>query len=528
MQLLSVSGWLDRFLAAYYARRPVNATFIGIHDYDHLLPDLSDGGVQDTVTEMERLLTESATLAPPSTAIEATDLRLAQGFLRTQLWEFGSHHFHRGNPSLYTGEAIFGVMAFLLSSEPPSPDGLAAATARLEGIPSFLAQARANIRTAPLGWTQRARRECRGADVFLSEGIDALSADHIHAPPTFTRAAARARHAFAEYDSYLERELATHPNDRYSAGTEALALYLREAHFIETSAEEIARSAEAELAKADQALLATQRTADDRDPGGASYQDLWREVRALSDHHELLTWPEFPIRYRHRPAWAEQAAPYLYFLYYRSPAAFNRPAVHDYLIPPIDPGRSAVKLNHVVHHGGIGHHVQNWHAFRASSRIGQIAAVDCASRIAMAAGGTMAEGWACYATDLMNEFGYLTPLEQRDELATRRRMCARAVVDARLHTGRWSLDQAADYYHQAAGMDAGGARGEAIKNSMFPGGALMYLMGTNRIHQLRREMSTQWGDGFSLRRFHDSFLSFGSIPVTLIAGLMNQGHHAIE
>ena len=72
---------------------------------------------------------------------------------------------------------------------------------------------------------------------------------------------------------------------------------------------------------------------------------------------------------------------------------------------------SVIKLNHVVHHGAIGHHVQNWHAFRAESRIGQIAAVDCASRIALFCGGTMAEGWACYATDLMDEFGFLTPLE---------------------------------------------------------------------------------------------------------------------
>ena len=62
---------------------------------------------------------------------------------------------------------------------------------------------------------------------------------------------------------------------------------------------------------------------------------------------------------------------------------------------------SVIKLNHVIHHGSIGHHVQNWHAFRSASRIGQVAAVDCASRIAMFCGGTMAEGWACYATDLM-------------------------------------------------------------------------------------------------------------------------------
>ena len=49
-----------------------------------------------------------------------------------------------------------------------------------------------------------------------------------------------------------------------------------------------------------------------------------------------------------------------------------------------------IKLNHVIHHGAVGHHVQNWYAARAPSRIGRIAAVDCASRIALFCGRTMA------------------------------------------------------------------------------------------------------------------------------------------
>ena len=61
---------------------------------------------------------------------------------------------------------------------------------------------------------------------------------------------------------------------------------------------------------------------------------------------------------------------------------------------------------------GIGHQIQNWHAFRAASRIGQIAATDCAQRIALFCGGTMAEGWACYVTDLLATAGFMTPLEQ--------------------------------------------------------------------------------------------------------------------
>ena len=128
----------------------------------------------------------------------------------------------------------------------------------------------------------------------------------------------------------------------------------------------------------------------------------------------------------------------------------------------------------------------------------------------------MAEGWACYATDLVAEFGGLPPLEAYAERHGRVRMCARAVVDLQLHRGRMTLDQAAGYYAERAGMPEAAARSEAVKNSMFPGGAVMYLAGTDTIHTLRREMAAARGASFDLGTFHDEFLSYGSVPVRLI------------
>ena len=119
-----------------------------------------------------------------------------------------------------------------------------------------------------------------------------------------------------------------------------------------------------------------------------------------------------------------------------------------------------IRLNHVVHHGGVGHHVQNWHAFRSASRVGQIAAIDCASRIAMNCGATMAEGWACYATDLIGEAGGLSDLERYAETHSRVRMSARAIVDIRLHQGRFTFEQAVDFYRKNASMSTSAAVSE--------------------------------------------------------------------
>jgi uncharacterized protein (DUF885 family) len=155
-----------------------------------------------------------------------------------------------------------------------------------------------------------------------------------------------------------------------------------------------------------------------------------------------------------------------------------------------------------------------------------MAAVDGAARIALPCGGTMAEGWACYATDLVAEFGGLTELERFAHEHSRVRMCARAVVDVELHSGRMSLDQAAAFYVERAGMNAAAALAEAVKNSMFPGAGLMYLAGTDAIHELRRTISSTLRGAFSLRAFHDAFLSYGSLPVPLIADEMVRRAHA--
>jgi uncharacterized protein (DUF885 family) len=134
----------------------------------------------------------------------------------------------------------------------------------------------------------------------------------------------------------------------------------------------------------------------------------------------------------------------------------------------------------------------------------------------------MAEGWASYSTDLMREAGALTPLEALSELKGHLRMYARAVVDVRLHLGHYTLGEATEHYQREAGMTPGSARGEAVRNSMFPGTAVMYMVGKEEIRRLRREMEERQADRFSLRRFHDDLLSFGSMPVSLIGVSMRE------
>jgi hypothetical protein len=544
---LARTWWLDRFFDSYYRLRPVNATFTGMHRFDHLLPDWSPDGLEQLAREMRTLRRDARPFI--SSTLDARpanlDVVLADAFLEIQLAELEGTHFIRGNPSLWVGEAVFAIIALMTRDFAPLEDRVASAAARLRRIPAFLAGARDSLGAVPEPWRERALRECEGARRLLNGGIARWLAEGVRASLASDTEDA-AVEAFGAFEEFARRLRGVPSAERVACGVEMFDLLLARGHLCSTPRGELLTQARAALDE-EAARLYTmtegawdqvQHALADRHPSVDEYllafERTWKACRDLSVERDLVTWPDTPIRFAPIPPWTRDAAPFLYYLFYRSPAPLDSIDVHEAAVTPIDASMpadvqerllrgmndSVIKLNHVVHHGALGHHVQNAFAARSPSRVGQVAAVDCASRIAFFSGGTMAEGWACYATELMEEAGFLTELERFSEQHTRVRMLARAVVDMSLHEGTMSLDQAAAFYAERAGMPPEAARNEAVKNSMFPGAAVMYWLGTQGIRDLRSAREAAEGAAFSLRAFHDSLLSLGSIPIPLIARIM--------
>jgi hypothetical protein len=159
------SAWLDDFLAAYYRLRPVNATFIGVHEFDEALPDLSEAGTTATLDNADELLARLHRLPPEElSAAEALDRQLAEGFLLIQRWESSSAHFGWGNPSVATGEAVFGVLGLLLQGRRGAAKGSAG-----PGCGTAAGGATAHVRAAPRAWVERARRECTGGRLLMGQ-----------------------------------------------------------------------------------------------------------------------------------------------------------------------------------------------------------------------------------------------------------------------------------------------------------------------------------------------------------------------
>jgi len=118
------------------------------------------------------------------------------------------------------------------------------------------------------------------------------------------------------------------------------------------------------------------------------------------------------------------------------------------------------------------------------------------------------EGWACYAEQLVDEFGY--DPEPRQHLIRVKRDLWRAVrgrLDLELHIGTISLEQGAERL-EALGYAPRDAKKQARRITLTPGYQLCYTLGKHGLLDLRR----RYVPPLSLEDFHALVLGSGQVP----------------
>ncbi len=252
---MSAPAALDRFFASFYARRPVTATFTGIHDHDSTLPDWSPEGLRAAADEMRGLRGElEAAGRVPDDAVEhfpdEVDLALADACLEIKIAEHEGQHFYRRNPALWTGEAIFSIVSLVTRPFAPIDDRLRSAAARLASIPAFLDAGARTLESSPAEWRARALRECEAAEILFGRSLPRWLPDRGGAPPArcTRRGRARRRRAtrFALRALARATDSASTPADTAPARA-ALSLLVRRGHWCATPLEVLARAAGAAL-----------------------------------------------------------------------------------------------------------------------------------------------------------------------------------------------------------------------------------------------------------------------------------------
>lgn len=131
------------------------------------------------------------------------------------------------------------------------------------------------------------------------------------------------------------------------------------------------------------------------------------------------------------------------------------------------------------------------------------------------------EGWGLYTEYLGRELGmYRNPYEEFGRASFENWRASRLVVDTGLHLMGWSRDQAIAYLEEHTALARHDIEIEVDRYISWPGQALAYKLGEMSIRKLRSEADTSLGTGFDLRRFHDTLLGLGSVPLPVMEAEM--------
>jgi uncharacterized protein (DUF885 family) len=140
------------------------------------------------------------------------------------------------------------------------------------------------------------------------------------------------------------------------------------------------------------------------------------------------------------------------------------------------------------------------------------------------------EGWALYGEEMLMRTGLYpdNSAAQAQILRLSRYRSARIGVDVNLHTGKWTFEQAVQYFMEAGGLDREAAEGEAAGAASSPTQKISYIVGKWQIMNLLGRYRDKAGADFRLGQFHDDLIKNGSLPLSVIEWILLDDPTSIE
>jgi uncharacterized protein (DUF885 family) len=535
---------LHKLAQDYYNWRnqnyPVFSSDAGLHTWDDRLTDYSLSRILDRKLHVQELLAKVRAIP---TSNWSKDDRIDWLLFRAQL--DGIDFFNRvmdfeaTDPQVYVNECSNGIFS-LLKKEYDTPRNRAlAATARLKQMPFVMEQGKGALNKPVRLYAQLAIDSARSIDSLFNDSLMTLAKDLSPAERNdLVRSRDAALRSIHEFADWLERRLpgmvAFKP-----MGEANYNYLLKNIYLLPLDAKQVDMLGQAELARyrALESLLPDPSLADpnparsknippDQQAFLKAYESRQEEMINFLKTNRLVSLPSYLGTFYIRQL-PEAFKP-------TSPGGFmNPPGVYDkdssgfYFIPTYNPQsknfyiRAAIEdPRPILGHEGIpGHFLQLSIANHLPNEIRR-----------QHGDGIFVEGWALYGEEMLMRTG-LYPNNspgQGQILRLSRYRAARIGVDVNLHTGKWTFDQAVNYFMEAGGLDREAATGEAAGAAASPTQKITYMVGKWQIMRLLGKYRDKQGANYRLGQFHDDLVKNGSLPLSIVEWILLDDSSALD
>jgi uncharacterized protein (DUF885 family) len=96
----------------------------------------------------------------------------------------------------------------------------------------------------------------------------------------------------------------------------------------------------------------------------------------------------------------------------------------------------------------------------------------------------------------------------------------RILTKLKMAKGEMTFDEAVQAYIDEIGMEPTNSFIEVQRDSQSPSPPGREIIGELLIEEMREEYKQRMGEHYSMREFHDRFLSFGDLPFPIVRRLM--------
>ncbi|KRA52244.1 hypothetical protein ASD77_11175 [Pseudoxanthomonas sp. Root65] len=546
----ALEGWLQL--------SPVSATQIGEHAYDGELDDLSADGRQKSLAFSKKTLGELDAMDIAALSREnQVDAAILRNQLQYDIWTAETLQSWAWDPQVYNnvaGGALYGLMAREFA---PLPERLKSATARMQKIPTLLAQARENLDPArvPKVHAETVAKQNAGllsiVETFITPNLKDL--------PEADRAQAQAaieglKNAVAEHQAWLDKTLVPNAKGDFRIGQALYDQKLQFALLSSLSRADIKQRAEGELKRVREEMYGIARTVLKDKPGAPAlpeaptadeqqkaieaalelaYAERPARDKVVPDaeaalaqatefvrKHDLVTLPDAPVEIIEMPEFQRGVA----VAYCDSPGPLDKHLKTFYAVSPIPEEWDQTQVDsflreynsrmiHLlsIHEGTPGHYLEGWHSAKFPSTLR-----------AVLRSGMFAEGWAVYTEKMMSDAGYLDndPLFHLVQMKFYLRTIANAILDQGVQVDGWTREQAMDLMVRQTFQQEREAAGKWTRAQLTSAQLPTYFVGVQEHFDLRKAAEAKQGAQFNLKAYHDQVLSYGAPPVRFVRQLM--------